>query len=57
MNSNKIKIEISMEVMERVVIQLIFSRVILILKLWKERVKKNINIFFFSTSLRIAPLY
>jgi hypothetical protein len=57
MNSNKIKIEISMEVMERVVIQLIFSRVILILKLWKERVKKNIYIFFFSTSLRIAPLY
>ena len=48
MNSNKIKIEISMEVMERVVIQLIFSRVILILKLWKERVKKNINIFFFK---------
>jgi len=29
MNSNKIKIEISMEVMERVVIQLIFSRMIL----------------------------
>jgi hypothetical protein len=57
MNSNKIKIEISMEVMERVVIQLIFSRMILILKLWKERVKKNIYIFFFSTSLRIAPLY
>jgi len=57
MNSNKIKIEISMEVMERVVIQLIFSRMmILILKLWKERVKK-IYLFFFSTFLRIAPLY
>ena len=56
MNSNKIKIEISMEVIERVVIQLIFSRMILILKLWKERVKKYIYIFF-SASLRIAPLY
>jgi len=50
MNSNKIKIEISMEVMERVVIQLIFSRMILILKLWKERVKK-IYIYIFSLRL------